>query len=481
MTVTQQDYIKSDSKVKAAQSRLATAKDKLSKVGKDAPSWKTYNAEANNAEQDLKAAKKAAEEYFNSNTEKIQAEDRKKNAAKEEKAAAAVQSIEKSGRLTPEQIAANKKFAQKEQEKKTVAEKAQTEPTQETVDLVTQTNNALAELAKQENATNYLFNTLNDDARKALSQKLKDAGYQVPVSKKYSTALADAYISALTDAQSQNTYNSKIEGKIPDTLDSFLADKISTAAAGGTGAPKVMALISDAFTAASTINSVFNKELGRVATQDELSYLTKALNDYEKTNPYITGKTQRVGGVDQAEYIRQIISGDTKIKGKKESELIGNLNKEYTTKKTDKTTVALDDIKKTAQANGLPLNDSMIQKYADRLKAGETADIIKKDIRSIVAATMPDSVKKLLDAGSDLADVYSPYKTAMSSVLEIPYDKIDLNDPSLTGAITAAGNMPLYEFKNALRKDPRWQYTDNARQTVSTGLTQVLKDFGFMG
>jgi hypothetical protein len=90
-------------------------------------------------------------------------------------------------------------------------------------------------------------------------------------------------------------------------------------------------------------------------------------------------------------------------------------------------------------------------------------------------------VHQWLAAGVDLEDVYLPYRSAMSTILEVPLDKINLNDPTLTGAITAQGNMPLYEFKNSLRKDPRWQYTDNARQTVSTGLTQVLKDFGFMG
>jgi len=94
---------------------------------------------------------------------------------------------------------------------------------------------------------------------------------------------------------------------------------------------------------------------------------------------------------------------------------------------------------------------------------------------------MPDNVKKLLEAGSDLNEVYQPYRQSMSTILEIPMDKIDLNDPTLTNAITDKGNMTLFDFKRSLRKDPRWQYTDNARETVSSGLTQILKDFGFMG
>jgi hypothetical protein len=286
-----------------------------------------------------------------------------------------------------------------------------------------------------------------------------------------------------------------------ESLRAFLADANSTKligkdALGKTGGAGYTptADISSPTEASGIINSEMQQAFGRDATSSEISVLTKALNKIQAANPQRRSGTDSYaysGGVDNNEIIRQLIQDPTTatitgLNNKSKDSLIKGVSKlnlatDFAKRKLDKTTVALDDIKKTAQANGLPLNDVMLQKYSDRLKAGETADVIKKDIRSIVAATMPDSVKKLLDAGSDLSDVYAPYKTAMSSVLEVPYDKIDLNDPSLTGAITANGNMPLYEFKNTLRKDPRWQYTDNARETVSGGLSQVLKDFGFMG
>jgi hypothetical protein len=47
--------------------------------------------------------------------------------------------------------------------------------------------------------------------------------------------------------------------------------------------------------------------------------------------------------------------------------------------------------------------------------------------------------------------------------------------------ITDKGDMNLYEFQKELRKDNRWQYTDNARGSVSTAALQVLRDFGFQG
>jgi hypothetical protein len=138
-------------------------------------------------------------------------------------------------------------------------------------------------------------------------------------------------------------------------------------------------------------------------------------------------------------------------------------------------------LQETARNNGLTLLPSQIESYKTRLKNGEKVETIQSNIRAMVANTMPDNVKKLIDSGIDLTEIYQPYRQSMSTILEIPMDKIDLNDPTLTNAITDKGNMTLFDFKRSLRKDPRWQYTDNARETVSSGLTQVLKDFGFMG
>jgi len=39
----------------------------------------------------------------------------------------------------------------------------------------------------------------------------------------------------------------------------------------------------------------------------------------------------------------------------------------------------------------------------------------------------------------------------------------------------------VYDFKRAIRKDTRWQYTDNAREEVSNIALNVLRDFGFQG
>jgi hypothetical protein len=93
----------------------------------------------------------------------------------------------------------------------------------------------------------------------------------------------------------------------------------------------------------------------------------------------------------------------------------------------------------------------------------------------------PDSIKQLIAQGTDLETIYSPYRARMASILEMDPAAIDLNDPTLRMAIGPDKEMTLYDFQRQLRKDNRWQYTNNARSEAADVTTTVLKNFGFMG
>jgi hypothetical protein len=58
--------------------------------------------------------------------------------------------------------------------------------------------------------------------------------------------------------------------------------------------------------------------------------------------------------------------------------------------------------------------------------------------------------------------------------------QISLDDPTLSMAL-GKEEMTLADFRRNLRKDSRWQYTDNAREEVSSAALGVLRDFGFQG
>ena len=141
-------------------------------------------------------------------------------------------------------------------------------------------------------------------------------------------------------------------------------------------------------------------------------------------------------------------------------------------------------LRATARANGFDLDTTFkdqINNWMQRLAVGESVETFKNTIRSQAKLGLPDKVANLLDQGLDLANIYAPYKNVMAAVLEVAPDSINLNDGTLRSAIGPEKEMSLYDFQRTLRKDSRWQYTDNARQEASDSVLKVLKDFGFQG
>jgi hypothetical protein len=144
----------------------------------------------------------------------------------------------------------------------------------------------------------------------------------------------------------------------------------------------------------------------------------------------------------------------------------------------------LTTLRATARANGFDLDTSFgssINDWLQRLAKGESIETFKNTIRGAAKLGLPDKVANLLDQGLDLKDIYDPYKKVMASVLEVAPDSISLDDKTLRGAIGPEKEMSLYDFQRTLRKDARWQYTNNAREEASDSVLKVLRDFGFQG
>jgi hypothetical protein len=144
----------------------------------------------------------------------------------------------------------------------------------------------------------------------------------------------------------------------------------------------------------------------------------------------------------------------------------------------------LTTLRATARANGFDLDTSFgssINDWLQRLAKGESIETFKNTIRGAAKLGLPDKVANLLDQGLDLKDIYDPYKKVMASVLEVAPDSISLDDKTLRTAIGPEKEMSIYEFQRTLRKDPRWQYTNNAREESSDAVLGVLRNFGFQG
>ena len=144
----------------------------------------------------------------------------------------------------------------------------------------------------------------------------------------------------------------------------------------------------------------------------------------------------------------------------------------------------LAELRKTAKANGLDLEKnfgSSIQGWLQNLAQGESVETFKQIIRSTAKLGLPEKAAALLDQGVDLDTIYSPYKKLMASVLEINPETISLDDQVLRSAIGPDKEMSLYDYQKMLRKDNRWQYTNQAKEEVSDTALRVLRDFGFQG
>ena len=255
--------------------------------------------------------------------------------------------------------------------------------------------------------------------------------------------------------------------------------------ASGSGKSEPYGTISNELDAQVIIDRVFSGALNRESTQAERTALTKILNDAERKNLTLTKNGLTTGGFNPDQFIENIIKTgtykDPKTKKPITKGFATKLNEEFKTKKQDVRTIYGQDLMETAKLNGLTLSQSQLDAYTKAIENGTKPDIIKNQIRATAALGLPDNIKKMMADGTDLETIYAPYKETMASVLELDPTAIKLNDQTLRNAIGPNGEMPIYDFQRALRKDARWQYTNNARKEVSDSVSKVLQDFGFVG
>lgn len=139
---------------------------------------------------------------------------------------------------------------------------------------------------------------------------------------------------------------------------------------------------------------------------------------------------------------------------------------------------------RTAFENGLSAQElpavlgyNTVDEALQSLATGESINTLQSRIRNYAMTGQSDFVKNQLAQGINLRTIAAPYITAMSTVLELNPQDIKLNDPALTLALKDNG-MNIYDYKRALKKDTRWQYTENAAQDVANKTMRILQDFG---
>jgi hypothetical protein len=169
------------------------------------------------------------------------------------------------------------------------------------------------------NADAALLYNLSEPDRKIIAQRLKNAGYKVAVSGKYSDKLLAAYSSAAQKAALQ----SSLIGQ-PFTVAQYLDQEAAAKIAEGGSGPSVRkeVRISDQTTAKALIDAIFQDTLGRKASGKEILKYTKNLQAAQKAAPTVTtyatsgGTTSSTttGGINEQQYLIDQIAGTDEAK-----------------------------------------------------------------------------------------------------------------------------------------------------------------------
>jgi hypothetical protein len=242
-----------------------------------------------------------------------------------------------------------------------------------------------------------------------------------------------------------------------------------------------------------TINKVFQRYYGRDALQTEFDTWVPALQAKYKSksgaSKSTVKETYKNGQLINTQYLTAdnedpSIFLEEKIKGQLATGMQEINELSIPEGPSGKYFVALKNL---AADNGLMLSDTAAISYANKIVAGQVDEnTIFNTLRESAANAFPSLADKI-KAGIDVKTLADPYIQSMSNILEVPDTAIDLFDPKIRNAMAftlpdgKVGTKSIYDFEKELRKDPRWQYTNKAREQAASVATTVLRDFGFMG
>jgi hypothetical protein len=256
---------------------------------------------------------------------------------------------------------------------------------------------------------------------------------------------------------------------------------------------QISSRIPDALALKDKIDTVFQKYYGRDASQTELQTWVPLVQSQYKSK---TGKskttvrsTYKNGQLINTEYLTAEGQDPALwLEGKvKENIATGKLQLNTQNVPEGPAGRYFEAFKNFAGNNGIRLSDQAANTYASQIVAGQLDEnTVFNTIRESAANAFPSLADKI-KAGIDLKTLADPYIQSMSNILELPSTSLDVFDPNIRQALAytlpdgKVGTKSIYDFEKDLRKDARWQYTDNARRSVSSGALKVLQDFGLQG
>lgn len=133
-------------------------------------------------------------------------------------------------------------------------------------------------------------------------------------------------------------------------------------------------------------------------------------------------------------------------------------------------------------------------KLGDQWKARQLAAVMSGDdtIAGVQAKVQEMAMREYkafadrIAGGETVTEIADPYISRYAELLEQNPSSVGLDNELIqramkqTGPDGKAASMDLFTFEKEVRKDNRWQYTQNAKQEVSNVTSDLLKNFGMI-
>lgn len=135
---------------------------------------------------------------------------------------------------------------------------------------------------------------------------------------------------------------------------------------------------------------------------------------------------------------------------------------------------------------GLPLGDNWKAARLKDIMEGDTTIAQVQEKARMLAMSEYKAFAERIAAGETVMEIADPYISKMSELLEVNPNDIGLRDKKIQEALkqrTQDGKpaaMDLHTFEDFVRKDSRWQYTDNAKKSVTEATHGLLRNFGLI-
>lgn len=266
------------------------------------------------------------------------------------------------------------------------------------------------------------------------------------------------------------------------TFDSYL-NSLSRSGVGSKVSTDVSRRITTRADAIQEANERFYTYLGRPATKAE------ANDYYEKLHAAETKAAVKRTGVSSDGSSSVTETGSLiddvdkfEIFGSVAAKAVKGTDIEQLLKAGGQTAIQMDTLKQHAADYGYQLSDKDALKMVNDIftKRGTTIDNLKSRIEN----TSKSLYQNLnLQPDVKVSDIGNNYARWKEEILELPAGSVSIFDNDVQAALHNDGKpgpRNLEVYKTTLRKDPRWQYTRNAKEEAAKFGTNILTAFGLM-